>query len=80
MGHQEALSIPCEVPGCGMQLETKKPQTVQLNSARPSAGVSDRASVKVELAGVVQSTSNSHRSMLSVGGFEKYDSPPSRNV
>ena len=59
---------------------TKKPQTVQLNSARPPAGVNDWAMVKVELAGVVQSTSNSQRSSESVDGEPKYGSPPSRNV
>ena len=72
--------MPWVVPGCGMQLETKKPQTVQLNGASPWAGVIEVASVKVEFAGVFQSTSNSQTSIESEGGELKYGSNPSRNV
>ena len=64
--------MPWAVPGCGMQLETKKPHTVQLKGVRPPAlGVMDWTRVKVELAGVLQSTSNSQTSIESSGGLPK---------
>ena len=57
--------------GLGQAVADEEPQTVQLKSAKPSAGVRLCTSVSVELAGVVQSTWNSRMSRLSVGGLPK---------